>query len=47
MVGKVEFRYGLIVEDTLDVQYYYKRIIEFKKFLETTYKEYTRKKENK
>lgn len=43
----VEFRYGLVVEDTLDVEYYYKRILEFKKFLEKTHKEYTRKKNNK
>lgn len=30
----VEFRYGLMIEETLDLNYYYQKVLEFKKMVE-------------
>ena len=30
----VEFRYGLMIEETLDLSYYYQKVLEFKKMVE-------------
>lgn len=30
----VEFRYGLMIEETLDLRYYYQKVLEFKKMVE-------------
>lgn len=30
----VEFRYGLMIEETLDLSYYYRKVLEFKKMVE-------------
>jgi hypothetical protein len=30
----VEFRYGLMIEETLDLNYYYQKVLEFQKMVE-------------
>lgn len=39
----VEFRYGFMIEEILDVNYYYQMVLKFKEFLEKVHKEYARK----
>jgi HEPN domain-containing protein len=36
----VEFRYGLMIEETLDMKYYYEKVSEFKRFVEKIYEEH-------
>lgn len=36
----VEFRYGLMIEETLDIYYYYEKVSEFKRFVEKIHDEH-------
>ncbi len=36
----VEFRYGLMLEETLDIYYYYEKVLEFKRFVEKIHEEH-------
>jgi HEPN domain-containing protein len=38
----VEFRYGIIIEETLDINYFYQKVKEFKKFTEKSITEHNK-----
>ena len=39
----VEFRYGLIVEEALDIYYYYQKVLEFKRLVEKVHEEHAQR----